>query len=247
MGMSGGARLKKMSESGRIVRKVLDELRSFARPGVTTAEMDSLARAIISAEHGTPSFLGYRGYPAAVCISLGSEVVHGIPGGRRLAEGQIVSVDVGVFKDGYHGDAADSFLVGKTSDPLPERLIEVTYEGRRRAIQAARSGNRLGDIGSAVQEYVESMGFSVVRDLVGHGIGRKLHEPPQVPNFGSPGQGSKLTDGLALAIEPMVNAGTADVRILDDGWTVVTADGSLSAHAEHTVMVAGGEPLVLTA
>lgn len=245
--MTGGVRLAKMRESGRIVRKVLDELRAFAAPGVTTAEMDSLARAIISSEKGRPSFLGYRGYPAAVCISIDSEVVHGIPGGRKLREGSLVSIDVGVFKDGYHGDAADSFFVGAPPSRKADELVEVTYEARLRGIGAAVCGNRLGDVGSAVQDYVESRGFSVVRDLVGHGIGRKLHEPPQVPNFGIPGRGQKLVDGMALAIEPMVNAGTWQVRVLDDGWTVVTADGSLSAHAEHTIMVSGSEPVVLTA
>ncbi len=245
--MTVGARLAKMRESGRIVRKVLGELRAFAAPGVTTAEMDSLARAVISSEMGRPSFLGYRGYPAAVCISIDSEVVHGIPGSRRLREGSLVSIDVGVFKDGYHGDAADSFFVGAAPSRSAGELVEVTYEALRRGISAAVCGNRLGDVGSAVQDYVESRGFAVVRDLVGHGIGRKLHEPPQVPNFGTPGRGQKLTDGMALAIEPMVNAGTWEVRVLEDGWTVVTADGSLSAHAEHTIMVSGSEPVVLTA
>lgn len=246
MALTLGARLRKMGESGRIVRRVLDELRSFAEPGVTTRQMDELARALISSEGGTPSFLGYRGYPAAVCVSLNNEVVHGIPGDRALRKGDLVSVDVGVFKDGFHGDAADSFFAGEPPDGEARMLVEVTYEGRRRAIAAARAGNRLGDVGSAVQEYVESHGFSVVRDLVGHGIGRKLHEPPQVPNFGLPGRGARLVEGMALAIEPMVNAGVAEVRLLSDGWTVVTADGLLSAHAEHTVMVTDGEPMVLT-
>jgi methionyl aminopeptidase len=241
-----GARLKRMGESCRIVRRVLDELRAFASPGVTTREMDELARALISSEHGTPSFLGYRGYPAAVCVSLNSEVVHGIPGNRALRAGDLVSLDVGVYKEGFHGDAADTFFVGDPPDDAAKLLVEVTYEGRRRAIDAARAGNRLGDVGGAVQEYVESFGFSVVRDLVGHGIGRKLHEPPQVPNYGVRGHGIKLTEGMALAIEPMVNAGNPDVKMLSDDWTVVTEDGRLSAHAEHTIVVTAGDPLVLT-
>jgi methionyl aminopeptidase len=172
--------------------------------------------------------------------------VHGIPGDRTLKSCDLVSLDVGVFKDGFHGDAADTFFVGSAPDQAARLLVDVTYEGRRRAIQAARAGNRLGDVGFAVQDYVESSGFSVVRDLVGHGIGRKLHEPPQVPNYGIPGRGPRLVEGMALAIEPMVNAGSAEVRILPDGWTVVTADGRLSAHAEHTVMVTDGDPMVLT-
>jgi methionyl aminopeptidase len=242
-----GARLQRMGESSRIVRRVLDELRAFASPGITTRQMDELARALISSEKGVPSFLGYRGYPAAVCISLNSEVVHGIPGNRALSEGDLVSLDVGVYKDGFHGDAADTFFIGEAPDRNAKLLVEVTYEGRRRAIDAARAGNRLGDVGAAVQEYVEGCGFSVVRDLVGHGIGRKLHEPPQVPNYGFRGRGPRLIEGMALAIEPMVNAGTADVKMLADGWTVVTADGRLSAHAEHTIVVTSGDPLVLTA
>lgn len=236
-----------MTESSRIVRRVLDELRGCAAPGVSTSELDEIARRLIEEEKGVPSFLGYRGYPASICASVNSEVVHGIPGCRRLAEGDLLSVDVGVYKDGFHGDAADSFFIGHAPGPSAQMLLDVTYEARRLAIEQARHGNRIGDLGAAVQEYVEAHGFGVVRDLVGHGIGRRLHEPPQIPNFGTRGRGPRISEGMAMAIEPMVNEGTADVTMLDDGWTVVTADGRLSAHAEHTVIVTSGEALVLTA
>lgn len=242
------SQIRRMQESGRIVRRVLSELRSISSPGMQTIELDRTALRLIRDEGATPSFLGYRGYPATVCISVNSVVVHGIPGGSVLADGDLVSIDVGVNKAGYHGDAADSFFVGSGPvDTESSRLVEVTYEALRLGIEAARAGNRIGDIGSAVQEKVENAGFSVVRDLVGHGIGRKLHEEPQVPNYGRPGTGFPLRPGLAIAIEPMVNRGGWQVRMLDDGWTIVTQDGSLSAHAEHTVVVTGGEPLVLTA
>ncbi len=245
--MTAGIRLKRLVESSRIVRRVLDELRGSAAPGVTTSELDEIARRLIEEEKGVPSFLGYRGYPASICASVNSEVVHGIPGGRKLAEGDLLSVDVGVYKDGFHGDAADSFFIDHAPGPKAQLLLDVTYEARRLAIEQARQGNRIGDLGAAVQEYVEAHGFGVVRDLVGHGIGRRLHEPPQIPNFGARGRGPRISEGMALAIEPMVNEGTADVIMLDDGWTVVTADGRLSAHAEHTVIVTSGEALVLTA
>lgn len=247
MGVMSAAQIRHMQESGRIVRRVLVELRQASRPGVSTSELDGMANELIRSEGGSPSFLGYRGYPASVCISVNSVVVHGIPGATRLAEGDLVSIDVGVVKSGYHGDAADSFLVGVPADPEAARLVEVTYQALGLGIDAARTGNRVGDIGSAVQQHVEGAGFSVVRDLVGHGIGRRLHEDPQVPNYGRPGTGMHLRPGMAIAIEPMVNRGGWHVRVLDDGWTIVTEDGSLSAHAEHTVVVTGGEPLVLTA
>ena len=234
-------------ESCRIVRKVLNELAQFTRPGVTTAEINALGRDIIRIEGAVPSFLNYNGYPAAVCVSINREVVHGIPSADRVVkDGDIVGVDVGAYKNGYHGDAADTIMVGSV---LPEarRLVDVTYEARNRGIAAAVQGNCVGDIGHAVQSYVEANGFSVVHQLVGHGIGRKLHEKPQVPNYGKAGKGMKLSNGLLLAIEPMVNAGTAMVRHLQDGWTVVTEDGSLSAHAENTIMVNGNHPEILTA
>lgn len=245
--MIGRGDLAAMRESGRIVRKALDEIRTVIAPGVTTKHIDTVGRKVIEAEGATPSFLGYNGFPAAVCVSLNCEVVHGIPSSARiLKEGDLVSVDVGVFKNGFHGDAADTFAVG-VADPLAIRLVRTAYEARDRGIEAARPGNTLGDVGCAIQKVVEEQGFSVVRALVGHGIGRKLHEPPQVPNFGRHGRGMKLTDGLALAIEPMVNAGDYRVVTLSDNWTVVTSDGSLSAHAEHTIVVCGAEPVILTA
>ncbi len=234
-------------ESCRIVRKVLTELAQFIQPGVTTAEINALGRSIIRSEGAVPSFLNYNGYPAAICISINREVVHGIPSADRvLKDGDIVGIDVGAYKNGYHGDAADTVMVGTVS-PETRRLVEVTYEARNLGIAAAVQGNHVGDIGYAVQSYVELNGFSVVHQLVGHGIGKKLHERPQVPNYGKAGKGMKLSNGLLLAIEPMVNAGAAKIRILQDGWTVVTDDGSLSAHAENTIMINGNSPEILTA
>jgi len=234
-------------ESCRIVRKVLTELAQFIEPGVTTAEINALGRDILRAEGAVPSFLNYNGYPAAVCVSINREVVHGIPSAERVVkDGDLVSIDVGAYKNGYHGDAADTIIVGSVSSEV-RRLVEVTYEARNLGIAAAIQGNHVGDIGYAVQSYVESNGFSVVHQLVGHGIGKKLHERPQVPNYGKAGKGMKLSNGLLLAIEPMVNAGAAKVRVLKDGWTVVTDDGSLSAHAENTIMINGNSPEILTA
>lgn len=234
-------------ESCGIVRKVLTELAQFIRPGVTTAEINALGRDILRAEGAVPSFLNYNGYPAAVCVSINCEVVHGIPSAERVVkDGDIVSIDVGAYKNGYHGDAADTIMVGSIS-PEARKLVEVTYEARNLGIAAAVQGNCIGDIGHAVQTYVEANGFTVVHQLVGHGIGRKLHERPQVPNYGKAGRGMKLSNGLLLAIEPMVNAGAAGIRVLQDGWTVVTEDGSISAHAENTIMIVGSNPEVLTA
>ncbi|HOP25863.1 MAG TPA: type I methionyl aminopeptidase [Candidatus Sabulitectum sp.] len=245
--VTAGKDLKAVRESARIVRKVLSELALFIEPGVTTAEIDALGRRIIEGEGAVPSFLDYNGYPSAVCVSINREVVHGIPSAaRKVTEGDIVGIDVGAFKNGYHGDAADTVMVGEVS-PEARKLVEITYEARDLGIKAAVAGNCVGDIGHAVQTHVEANGYSVVHQLVGHGIGRKLHESPQVPNYGTRGKGSKLRNGLLLAIEPMVNQGVAEVRFLPDGWTVVTADGKLSAHAEHTIMVNGNEPEILTA
>jgi methionyl aminopeptidase len=245
--VSSGLEIAAAREAGRIVRKVLNEISGMVAPGVSTWEIDRLGREIIAAEGAVPSFLGFNGYPAALCVSINSEVVHGIPRqDRLLKEGDLVSVDVGAFKNGFHGDAAETFPVGSVI-PLAGKLMEVTRRARDLGIAAAVSGGHLGDIGAAVQEEVERNGFSVVRQLVGHGIGRKLHEKPQVPNYGARGRGMRLPDGMLLAIEPMVNSGDAFVRTLSDGWTVTTADGSLSAHAEHTVMIRGNEPEILTA
>ncbi len=247
MGIVTGGDLEHMRESGRIVRKALEEMKSRIAPGMSTKELEMVGRRIIEAEGATPSFLGYNGYPAAVCVSINSEVVHGIPSpGRMISEGDLVSIDVGAFKNGFHGDAADTVIVG-LADPRAMLLVRTAYEARDRGIAAARAGSAMGDVGAAIQDAVEAQGFSVVRALVGHGIGRKLHEPPQVPNFGRAGKGMKLTEGLAIAVEPMVNIGDFRVNTMDDNWTIVTADGSLSAHAEHTIVVCGSEPLILTA
>ena len=247
MGIITGSDLDLMRESGRIVRRALNEMASFIEPGVTTSEIESVGRQVIEAEGATPSFLGYNGYPAAVCVSINNEVVHGIPSlERKVQDGDLVSIDAGAFKNGFHGDAADTIVVG-IADHRAMLLVRTVYEARDKGIEAATPGNTLGDIGSAIQNHVESQGFSVVRALVGHGIGRKLHEPPQVPNFGRSGRGMKLTEGLTIAIEPMINIGGYRVRTLQDNWTIVTADGSLSAHAEHSIVVRGEEPLILTA
>jgi len=247
MGIITGGDIDLMKESGRIVRLALDEMRSFIEPGVSTKEIEAVGRKVIETEGAEPSFLGYNGYPAAVCVSINNEVVHGIPSiARKVMDGDLVSIDAGAFKNGFHGDAADTVIVG-LADPRAMLLVKTVYEARDKGIEAARPGNTLGDIGSVIQDHVESQGFSVVRALVGHGIGRKLHEPPQVPNFGRAGRGMKLVDGLTLAIEPMINIGGYRVNTLQDNWTVVTADGSLSAHAEHSIVVRGSEPLILTA
>lgn len=229
-----------------VVREVLEALRAAVRPGIATADLDRLAAERTRALGATPAFLGYRGYPASVCISINEEIVHGIPSSSRfLREGDIVGLDFGAVSDGYFGDAAISVGVGAVS-PEAQRLMDVARESLGRAIRAAQPGNRVGDIGAAVQDYVEAEGFSVVRDFVGHGIGRALHEPPHVPNFGTPGTGDLLLPGMVLAIEPMINAGSPGTTLLGDGWTAVTVDGRLSAHFEHTVAIGEGGPEVLT-
>jgi methionyl aminopeptidase len=216
------------------------------RPGVKTEDLDRAAEEFIRSHGSVPSFKGYRGFPASICTSVNSEVVHGIPGGRVLSEGDIVSIDVGVLKEGYHSDAAATFPVGTVSDEVRD-LLDTTRQALAAGIAEAREGNTIADISAAVQATVESEGFAVVRDLVGHGIGQEMHESPQVPNFVSPGKTPELASGMTLAIEPMVNAGDYPVEVLDDGWTVVAKDGSLSAHFEHTVAVRpeGGEILTL--
>ncbi|MBC7240864.1 MAG: type I methionyl aminopeptidase [Anaerolineae bacterium] len=241
-----------MRRAGQIVAKVLEAIREQVRPGITTGELDELAERIIRAEGGVPSFKGYDGgsdrppFPATICASVDNEVVHGIPSRQRvLEEGQILSVDVGAIYQGYHGDAAITVPVGKVSD-LARRLMEVTEGALYAGIAAARAGNRLGDISHAIQSYVESRGFSVVREYTGHGIGREMHEGLQVLNFGAPGRGVRLRAGMTLALEPMVNVGDWRTRVLADGWTVVTYDGSLSAHFEHTILVRDGEAEILT-
>lgn len=225
-----------MRHSNRLVAQILKKLRQVIKPGIPTRELDKIAEHSIREAGATPAFKGYRGYPASLCVSINEEVVHGIPGSRRLREGDIVSLDFGAYFNGYYGDAAITVPVGEVSQEA-KKLLEETQQALCKGIEKARSGNRLSDISHAIQSWVESFGFSVVRDFVGHGIGRNLHEDPQVPNFGPPHQGPRLLPGMVLAIEPMINVGTWEVKVLKDGWTAVTADGSLSAHFEHTIVI----------
>ena len=241
------AELERMREAGRLVGEVLTELTAAVAPGVSTAELDEIAERRIRQAGATPAFKGYHGYPATICASINDEVIHGIPSGRRvLAEGDIISIDVGAALDGYYGDSAVTLPVGHVSEQAAT-LLRVTEESLYKAIEQARPGKRVSDIGHAVQRHVEAFGFSVVREFVGHGIGVRMHEEPQVPNYGEPGHGPRLAEGMVLAIEPMVSAGKPAVKVLADGWTAVTRDTSLSAHFEHTVAVTSGEPWILTA
>ncbi|MBE3550202.1 MAG: type I methionyl aminopeptidase [Brockia lithotrophica] len=237
--------IRKIREAGRIVAHVHKVLSELIEPGITTRELDQVAEREIRSLGALPSFLGYNGYPASICTSINEEVVHGIPSERVLREGDILSIDVGAYYDGFHGDGAWTYAVGRAS-PEDQKLLDVAREALFRGIDAARPGNHLSDISHAIQTYVEAHGFSVVRAYVGHGVGRNLHEEPPVPNFGPPGRGPKLRAGMVLAIEPMVNAGTFEVRTLDDRWTVVTADGRRSAHFEHTIAITEEGPIVLT-
>jgi methionyl aminopeptidase len=239
--------IEKMRRAGRVVRETLELVRSLVKPGVTTLDLEKAAEAKIVGMGGKPAFKGYHGYPCVLCTSVNSEVVHGIPSQRRvLKEGDIVSVDCGAFVDGYCGDSAITVPVGEKIDPKTARLVEVTEKSLHAGIAVVKPGATLGDVGAAVQAVVEAAGFSVVRDFVGHGIGQAMHEDPQVPNFGSAGRGMKLKAGMVIAIEPMVNAGDADVVVLNDGWTAVTTDGSMSAHFEHTVAVTPTGARILT-
>jgi methionyl aminopeptidase len=237
--------IQKMARAGRIVGEVLGLLRSTIAAGMTTRDVEAFAEERIKALGGKSAFKGYRGYPASICTSINEEVVHGIPSSRTLKEGDIVSVDLGVYQDGFYGDGAITVPVGSV-DKETEKLIRVTEEALMLGIRNASEGNRLYDISASIQRHVEENGFSVVRLFVGHGIGRELHEEPQIPNYGAAGHGPRLRRGMTLAIEPMVNAGTHEVRILDDGWTAVTADGRKSAHFEHTVLVTENAPVILT-
>lgn len=240
------AELEKMHQAGLVVWEVLNGLRERVRPGVTTLELEEFAASRAAERKVRPAFKGYRGYPCVLCASVNKEVVHGIPSkSRTLQEGDIISLDFGVEYQGYYGDAAVTVPVGKIN-PAREKLLRVTRESLDKAIENVRPGNHLGDIGAAVQKWVEKDGFSVVRDFVGHGIGTKMHEEPNVPNYGVPGQGPRLEEGMVFAIEPMVNAGGPSVKVLEDHWTAVTADGSDSAHFEHTVAVTSNGPWVLT-
>jgi methionyl aminopeptidase len=235
-----------MRVSGRLAGEVLRQVAAAVVPGITTRELDALTRQLIDEKRATPSFLGYRGFPAALCVSVNEEVIHGIPGARRILPGDVVSLDVGVFYQGFHGDTATTVLVG-VSDPDILRLVDATRRARDAGIAAVRPGAKLGDVSHAVEQVVRQAGCSVVRDFVGHGIGRQLHEDPQIPNYGSPGRGPVLKVGMTLCIEPMVNIGRPDVSVLRDGWTVVTQDGRPSAHFEHTVAVGENGAEILTA
>lgn len=238
---------EKMRHAGRVVAEVLAELRQAVRPGITTRELDGVADRGIKTRGGIPVFKGYHGYPASVCVSVNDQVVHGIPGPRVLQPGDLVSIDLGATVEGFVGDAAFSMFVGEAPNERAEELLRVTEESLYRGIAAAQVGHRLGDVSAAVQQHVESHGFSVVRDFVGHGVGRQMHEEPQVPNYGTAGRGLLLKPGLAIAIEPMVNIGGYQVEVGDDGWTVTTQDHSLSAHFEHTIFIAEDGPEILTA
>ena len=243
--LRGKEEIDAIRAAARLVAQTLVMLGQEVRPGVSTASLDQLAEAFIRDHGARPAFKGYRGFPASICSSINNEVVHGIPGSRTLVEGDIVGVDVGVEKAGYYGDAAFTFAVGTVKDDAT-RLLQVTREALMRGVAEAKAGNRVGDISHAIQSYVEAHGFSVVRSLVGHGIGRHMHEEPQVPNYGTPDRGPRLMAGQVLAIEPMVNVGAPDVLTQPDGWTVVTKDGSLSAHFEHTVAVGTDGPEILS-
>jgi len=234
-----------MRRAGKVVGGLLKLMEKEAKPGVSTQRLDEMAEAFIRSQGAEPAFKGYYGYPASICASVNDEVVHGIPGTRKLADGDIIGIDVGAKVDGFYADAARTLAIGEI-DAESQRLIDVTRESMRRGIAKAVSGNRLSDISWAVQSYAEQNGFSVVRQFVGHGIGRNLHEEPQVPNFGAPNQGPRLAVGMALAIEPMLNAGSHEVEILKDGWTVVTRDRRRSGHFEQTVLVGENAAEILT-
>jgi len=239
--------IDKMRRSGHIVRQVLDELRAMVAPGVSTMDLEKLADRRIKESGAKPAFKGYYGYPCVLCTSINDEIVHGIPSAKRvLKAGDIVSIDCGVVLDGYYGDAAITVAVGESVSPERKKLMEVTEQSLYKAIEQVKIGNTISDIGGAVQEFVEANGFSVVREFVGHGIGTKLHEEPQVPNFRSRGADMRLREGMVLAIEPMVNSGGPEARVLEDKWTAVTLDGSCSAHFEHCVAVTRNGPLILT-
>ncbi len=234
-----------MRKAGHLVALALEKIAEGIKPGVATGDLDRMLEEFLLSQGAIPAFKGYNGFPASICASVDDEVVHGIPGKRVLKEGQIISVDVGAVVEGFYGDAAMTFPVGKIS-PTAQRLIDVTRQSLERGITFAVEGNRLSDISHAIQTYVESNGFSVVRDFVGHGIGREMHEFPQIPNFGRPGHGPRLKPGMTLAVEPMVNAGGFEVATDPDNWTVRTRDGSLSAHFEHTIAVTEKGPEILT-
>lgn len=234
-----------MRRAGRLVAQSHELVRQHIKPGITTREIDQIVEDFLRSQNAIPTFKGYNGFPYSICASVNEEVVHGFPSNRKLQKGDIVSVDIGATFEGYVGDSAKTFLVGEVDDEK-RRLVEVTRQSFYEGIKFAKESYRLSDISHAIQQYAESAGFSVVRDYVGHGIGKKMHESPQIPNFGKPGKGPRLQEGMVLAIEPMINAGTYNVKVLDNDWTVVTVDGKPSAHYEHTIAITDGEPMLLT-
>lgn len=237
--------ISKMRLSGKVVAKALDEAKKYIKPGITTKEIDTICHECILSQGAIPSFLGYNGYPASICASVNSMVIHGIPDNTKLKEGDIISIDVGAILNGYHGDAARTFAVGEISDEA-KRLIDVTKESFFKGIEYAKNGERLFSISSAIQDHVEKNGFSVVRGYTGHGIGTSMHEEPEVPNYGIKGKGIRLVKGMTIAIEPMVNYGSFETKVLKDGWSVVTKDGSLSCHYENTVLITDTDCELLT-
>ncbi len=237
--------LVSMRRAGQIAGTALAMAGEAVRPGITTAELDRIVRKYIESQGATPSFLGYGGFPASACISINEEVIHGIPSSRKVLSGDIVSIDVGAYFEGFHGDTANTFCAGEVSSDA-RRLIEVTKESFRKGVEFAREGFRVSDISHAVQQHAEANGFSVVRAYTGHGVGAELHEQPDVPNFGQPGRGPRLLRGMTIAVEPMVNQGTHEIKVLGDKWTVVTADGKLAAHYEHSLLITDGEAELLT-
>jgi methionyl aminopeptidase len=240
------AEIEKMASAGRVVAETIAHVGERLEPGITTGELDRIAEDFIRSRGGVPTSMGYRGYPAAICISPNEVVVHGIPGAHVVADGDVITIDVGVTLDGFIADSAFTFPVGEV-EPEAQRLLETGREALAAGIAQARPGNRVGDISAAVQRLVEANGFAVVRSLVGHGVGRSYHEDPHIPNFGEPGRGPLLSEGMTIAIEPMITAGGADVYVADDDWTISTEDGSLSCHFEHTVAITAEGPLILTA
>ena len=243
--LKSGHEIEMMRRAGKITAAARAVARDMVKPGVTTQQIDEAVYQFIISQGATPSFLNYSGFPASACISINDEVIHGIPGKRVLREGDIVSIDVGAYIGGFHGDCAGTYPCGKVSDEAM-RLIRVTQQSFFEGLKFAREGYRQSDIGAAVQTYVEANGFSVVREFVGHGIGRNLHESPEVPNYGKPGHGPRLLRGMTLAVEPMVNMGKAAIRQMSDGWTVKTADGKSAAHYENTILITAGDPELLT-
>jgi methionyl aminopeptidase len=239
--------IDRMRRAGRIVAGAIDRLLAVVRPGISTSDLDGVAERYVRGQGAVPSFKGYRGFPATICTSLNDQVVHGIPGRRMLRQGDLLKLDVGAIWEGYHADSAVTVCVDGAPSDLARSLVEVTERSLWAGIEKLRSGGRLSDVGHAVQEVAEAGGFSLVREYAGHGIGRALHEDPQVPNYGDPGRGPLIKEGLVVAVEPMVNVGDWRTRVLADDWTVVTADGSLSAHFEHTIAVTADGPEVLTA